>query len=108
MASSLLWRRRPGLWNKGLPQVRKTTRKKSQAQVLEDSSSEQEEELHMETVYIVPWVEDTPEVTIPKGAKFPIPLPPIDPCVTKDGELLGYVPALKFIDYNLGDSKTYP
>ena len=62
----------------------------------------------METVYIVPWVEDAPEVTIPKGAKFPIPLPLIDPRVKEDGELLGYVPTLEFIDYNLGDSKTYP
>ena len=62
----------------------------------------------METVYIVPRVEDAPEVTIPKGAKFTISLPLIDPHVKEDGELLGYVPALKFTDYNLGDSKTYP
>ena len=62
----------------------------------------------MAIVYIVPRVEDPPEVTIPKGAKFPISLPPIDPRVKEDGELLGYVPILKFIDYNLGDSKTYP
>ena len=62
----------------------------------------------METVYIVPQVEDAPEVTIPKGAKCPISLLPIDSCVQKDGELLGYVPILKFTDYNLGDNKTYP
>ena len=81
---------------------------KSQAQIVEESSPEHEEEVHMATVYIVPQVEDAPEVTIPKGAKFPIPLPSIDPCVKEDGELLGYVPVLKFTDYNLGDSKTYP
>ena len=62
----------------------------------------------MATAYIIPRVEDAPEVTIPKGANFPIPLPPIDPRVKEDGELLGYVLALKFTDYNLGDSKTYP
>ena len=62
----------------------------------------------METIYILPRVEDALEVTIPKGAKFPIPLPPIDPRVKEDGELLGYVHALKFTDYNLGDSNTYP
>ena len=56
----------------------------------------------------MPRVEDAPEVAIPKGAKFPIPLPSIDPHVKKDGDLLGYVPVLKFIDYNLKDSKTYP
>ena len=53
-------------------------------------------------------VEDAPEVTIPKGAKFLIPLPAIDPRVKKDGDLLRYVPVIKFIDYNLGDSNTYP
>ena len=56
----------------------------------------------------MPQVRDTLELTIPKGDKFPILLPPIDPRVKEDGELLGYVPALKFTDYNLGDNKTYP
>ena len=55
-----------------------------------------------------PRVEGAPEVTILKGAKFPIPLPPMDLHVKEDGDLYGYVPALKFTDYNLGDSKTYP
>ena len=62
----------------------------------------------MATTYIVPRVKNAPEVTILKGAKFPIPLPSIDPRVNKYGDLLGYVPVLKFTDYNLGDSKTYP
>jgi len=62
----------------------------------------------MAAEYIVSRVEDAPEVTIPKGAKFLIPLPAIDPRVKKDGDLLRYVPVIKFIDYNLGDSKTYP
>ena len=47
-------------------------------------------------------------VIIPKGFKFPIPLPPIDIRVQEDGDLLGYTPAVKFTYYNLGDSKTYP
>ena len=81
---------------------------KSQAQIVEESSPEHEEEVHMATVYIVTWVEDAPEVTIPKGSKFPIPLSPIDSHVQEDEELLGYVPMLKFTYYNLGDSKTYP
>ena len=82
-------------------------RMKSQAQIVQDSIPEHKEEVHMATIYIVLRVEDALEVTIPNGAKFPIPLPPIDPHVKEDGELLGYVLALKFIDYNLGDSKTY-
>ena len=80
---------------------------RSQAQIVEESIPEQEEEVHMAIVYIVPRVKDTPELTNPKGAKFPILLPPIDHRVQKDGELLGYVPVVKFVDYNLGDSKTY-
>ena len=35
-------------------------------------------------------------------------IPPIDSRVKEDGDLLGYVVVVKFIDYNLGDSKTYP
>ena len=81
---------------------------RSQAQIVEDSIPEQEEEVHMATEYIMPWVEDTPEVNIPKGAKFPVPIPPIDSRAKEDGDLLGYAPVLKFTDYNLGDSKTYP
>ena len=84
------------------------SRMRSQYQIVEESSPEQEEEVHMATVYIVPRVEDAPEVTIPKGAKFLVLLLAIDPHVKKDGDLLGYVAVLKFIDYNLGDSKTYP
>ena len=37
----------------GAPQVRQTPRMKSQAQIVEDSSPDQEEEVHMATVYIV-------------------------------------------------------
>ena len=92
----------------GAPQVKQMPRMKSQAQIVEESNLEHEEEVHMAIVYIVPRVEDAPEVTIPKGAKFSIPLPLIDSRVQKDGELLGYVPVLKFTDYKLGDSKTYP
>ena len=79
-----------------------------QAQIVEEFGPEQEEEVHMAATYIVPRVKDAPEVTIPNGAEFLILLPAIDPRVKKDGELLGYVLVLKFIDYNLGDSKTYP
>ena len=92
----------------GAPQVRQTPRMRIQAHIVEDSIPEQEEEFHTAIVYIVPQVEDAPEVTIPKGAKYPIPLPPIDPRIKEDGELLGYVPVLKFIDYKLGYNKTYP
>ena len=81
---------------------------RSQAQIVEESSLELEEEVHMPTEYIVPWVENAPEVNIPKGAKFPIPIPLMDSRVKEDGDLLGYAPNLKFIYYNFGDSKTYP
>ena len=45
---------------------------------------------------------------IPKGFKYEIPLPLIDIRVKEDGDLWGFTPAMKFTDYNLGDSKTYP
>ena len=56
----------------------------------------------------MPRVDGAPEVNIPKSGKFPVPIPPIDSRVKEDGDLLGYSTNVKLIDYNLGDSKTYP
>ena len=45
----------PGIVKLGAPQVRQSPRTKSQVQmIVEESSSEQEEEIHMTTVYISP------------------------------------------------------
>ena len=49
--------------------------------IVEESKSEQEElqeEVHVTSIYISPRAEDVPDVVIPKGAKYDIPLPPID------------------------------
>ena len=81
---------------------------RNQSQITEESSPELEEAVHSAPDYIVPWVEGTPEVNIPKSGKFLVPIPPIDSWVKEDGDLLEYVDVVKFIDYNLGDSKTYP
>ena len=45
---------------------------------------------------------------IPKGFKYQIPLPPVDVIVKEDGDLWGNTPNVKFVDYNLGNPKTYP
>ena len=37
-----------------------------------------------------------------------MPIPPIDSRVKENGDLVGYAGVVKFIDYNLGDGKTYP
>ena len=79
-----------------------------QSQIIEESSSELEEEVHSATDYIIPRVEGAPEVKIPKSAKFTVPIPPIDSRVKENGDLVGYVVVVKFVDYNLGDGKTYP
>ena len=81
---------------------------RSHSQVIEGSSSEPEEEVHSAADYIMPRVEGAPEVNIPKSSNFPIPIPPIDSRVKEDRDLLGYATIVKFVDYNLGDSKTYP
>ena len=44
----------PRIVKLGATQVRKMLRTRTQAQLVEDSSSEHEEEVHMATVYIVP------------------------------------------------------
>ncbi len=96
----------------GSPSTRQSPRTKAQMLLTaEESDSEQEElqeEFRVTPVYISPRAEDAPDVVIPKGAQYDIPLPPIDVRVHEDGDFLGYAPTIKFTDYNLGDSKTYP
>ena len=59
-------------------------------------------------IYVPPRPDDAPEVIIPKGFKYQIPLPPVDVRVREDGDLWGHTDTVKFTDYNLGDPKTYP
>ena len=92
----------------GSSQANQLPRMRSQSQITEESSPELEEAVHSAPDYIVPRVEGAPEVNIPKSGKFPIPIPPIDSRVKENEYLLGYADVVKFIDYNLGDSKTYP
>ena len=81
---------------------------RSQTHIREESSPELDEEVHNAIDYIMPRVDGAPKVKIPKSGKFPVPIPQIDSRVKEDGDLLGYVAVVKFVDYNLGDSKTYP
>ena len=89
-------------------QVRQLPRMRSQYQLTEESNPKLEEEVHSALDYIVPRVDGTPEVNIPKSGKFLIPIPPIDSRVKEDGYLLGYAHVVKFVDYSLRESKTYP
>ena len=89
-------------------QTEQLPRMRSQVQIREESSPELDEEVHNSTDYIMPRVDGAPEVKIPKSGKFRVPIPQIDSRVKEDGDLLGYVAVVKFVDYNLGDSKTYP
>ena len=45
---------------------------------------------------------------ISKSGKLTVPIPPIDSRVKENGDLIGYAGVVKFIDFNLGDGKTYP
>ena len=81
---------------------------RSHSQIIEASSSKPEEEVHSAADYIMPRVEGAPEVKIPKSAKFTVPIPPIDSRVKENGDLAGYAGVVKFVDYKLGDGKTYP
>ena len=98
--------------SKGAPpsssQPRQQPQTRIQSQVNDESGLEQEEEFHSGTDYMIPRVEGAPEVKIPKNAKYTIPIPPIDSRVKGNGDLVGYAAVVKFVDYNLGDGKTYP
>ena len=60
----------------------------------------------MTPIYVSLRIEGAPEVVIPKGFKFQIPIPLVDIRVKEDRNLWGHTPNVKFIDYNLGDPKT--
>ena len=81
---------------------------RSQTHIREESSPELDEEVHNATDYIIPRVDGAPEIKIPKSGKFPVSIPQIDSRVKEDGDILGYAAVVKFVDYSLGDSKTYP
>ena len=89
-------------------QTEQLPKMRSQTHLREESSPELDEEVHNATDYIIPRVDGAPEVKIPKSGKFPVPIPRIDSRVKEDGYLLGYATVSKFVDYNLGNSKTYP
>ena len=59
-------------------QTRQLPRRRSQAPLREESSSELEEEVHNATYYIMPRVDGALEVKIPKRGKFLVPIPQID------------------------------
>ena len=75
---------------------------------MEESGSEQEDEVRSAMDYLIPRVEGTPDIRLSKSGKLLVPIPPIDSRVKENGDLVGYAAVVKFIDYNLGDGKTYP
>ena len=89
-------------------QTRQQPQTRSQSQVNDESSSEREEEVHSGTDYMIPRVEGAPAAKISKNAKYTVPIPPIDSRVKENGDLVRYAAVVKFVDYNLGDGKTYP
>ena len=95
--------------------TRMSPRTLANLQFIEESTLEEEqgdvqvqEEAEVPAIYFPPRPENAPEVDIPKGFKYQIILPPVDDRVKADGDLWGHTHVVKFVDYNLGDSKTYP
>ena len=71
---------------------RQSPRTLANMQYIRESSSEEEEvelqeEVEVTTVYFPPRPEGAPEVIIPTGFKYEIPLPPVDVRVREDGDL---------------------
>ena len=87
---------------------REQPKTRSQSQLAEESGSEREEEVLSTADYLIPRVEGAPDIKISKSGKLTVPIPPIDSRVKENGDLIGYAGVVKFIDYNLGDGKTYP
>jgi len=92
----------------GSSQTRPPPQTRSQSQLPEEFNLEQDEDIVSEADYLFPRVEGAPEVKLSKTGKLAVPIPPIDPRVKENGDLVGYAAAVKFVYYNLADGKTYP
>ena len=70
--------------------------------------SHSDKTLHWLPAYVNLHQEGAPEVQLPRGAKYPLPLPPISEDVVEEGDLLANIPQLRYQDYNLQDLKKFP
>ena len=67
-----------------------------------------EASIHWISTHINSWLNDAPEVKLPKNAKYPTPFPPMSEDVVDEGNLLANIPQLRYQDYNLQDPEKYP
>lgn len=58
--------------------------------------------------YVSPRVSGAPDFPLVKNMKYHIPLPPTSKDVVEEGDLSGYIPILKYQDYNLQDLEKFP
>lgn len=59
-------------------------------------------------VYVSPRMSGAPDVPLVKCGKYHIPLPPMSKAMVEEGDLLGYIPILRYQDYNLQDPEKFP
>lgn len=64
--------------------------------------------LHWLPVYLKPHQEDAPDIQLPRGANYPMSLPPMFEDVIVEDDLLANIPQLRYQDYNLQDPKKFP
>ena len=74
----------------------------------EQPEQEMPEEVEIRPVYFPPRIAGAPEIALPKDFRYQLILPPLDKRVKEDGNLWRNMHAVKFADYNLGDTKLYP
>jgi hypothetical protein len=58
--------------------------------------------------YIPPQKDTRPQVKVPKNGKYPLATPKIPPSVIVEGDMLGNIVALKFVDHDITDEQKFP
>jgi hypothetical protein len=53
-------------------------------------------------------MDDAPLITVPSNAKYSLPITPVSKGVRKDGDMIGKVNNLKFMDHDITDTKNFP
>jgi hypothetical protein len=58
--------------------------------------------------YIPPRKDNVPQVKVPTDGKYPLETSPVPPGVSIEGDMLGKVVSLKFVDHDITDEQKFP
>lgn len=89
----------------GIPSTEQSPRHRGDCPEME---TRREAPVTLTPAYLSLRVRGSLDLQLAKNTKYPIPLPPMSKDVQEEGALPGYIPGLKYQEYNLQDPKKFP